>query len=93
MSIDAKARHCEEHSDEAIQETKALDCFASLAMTACDMFLSHLLNKAMPHHNDNSFHIVWRDAVHFLCATFIAAVYKLVSFFTVTSNSNRGHHA
>ena len=26
-------RHCEEHSDEAIQRSKGLDCFASLAMT------------------------------------------------------------
>jgi len=27
-------RHCEERSDEAIQESEQLDCFAPLAMTA-----------------------------------------------------------
>jgi len=26
-------RHCEERSDEAIQQLNPLDCFASLAMT------------------------------------------------------------
>ncbi len=32
----SQSRHCEEHSDEAIQRAfeAALDCFASLAMTA-----------------------------------------------------------
>jgi hypothetical protein len=34
MQIDAVLRHCEERSDEAIQNgNAALDCFASLAMT------------------------------------------------------------
>ena len=30
---DMSDRHCEERSDEAIQSSDALDCFASLAMT------------------------------------------------------------
>ena len=70
-----------------------LDTMQCIKVVVKTPFLSHLLHKAMPHHSDNSVHIIRCNAVYFLCATFIAAVYKLVSFFTVTSNSNRGHQA
>jgi hypothetical protein len=41
---DYEAGHCEERSDEAIQPSKLVDCFAALAMTtACPVLRKRIL--------------------------------------------------
>jgi hypothetical protein len=45
-------RHCEERSDEAIHicRTEAVDCFASLAMTATNAFFPDSADPGSPFH-------------------------------------------